>query len=159
MSISSEITRLSTNVSNALTSIAAKGVTVPSGSKSDDLADLIDLIPTASAGTITNNTTLPSGSTSSGTVNRGSYIKIGAGAYGSDMYYQAQPNSGTLTIDTSSDAGTISVDGYANVSVTGINIPVPSSGTNTFSITVPNGTNDTITFTFTVDTSGNTTIE
>ena len=151
MSISSEITRLSTNVSNALTSIAAKGVT--------DLADLIDLIPTASAGTITNNTTLPSGSSSSGTVNRGSYIKIGAGAYGSDMYDQAQPNSGTLTIDTSSDAGTISVDGYANVSVTGINIPVPSSGTNTFSITVPNGTNDTITFTFTVDTSGNTTIE
>ena len=159
MSISSEINRISGNVSAALLKIASKGVTVPSGSKSDDLADLIDLIPTASAGTITNNTTLPSGSTSSGTVNRGSYIKIGAGAYDDDLYYQAQPNTGTLPIDTTSDAGTISVDGYASVSISGINIPIPLSGTNTFQIKVPNGANDTITFTFTVDTSGNTTIE
>lgn len=41
MSISSEITRISGNVSDALTAIGAKGVTVPSGSNSDDLADLI----------------------------------------------------------------------------------------------------------------------
>lgn len=41
-------------------------------------------------GTITNNTTLPSGSTSSGTINRGSYIKIGAGYNTSDKYYLAQ---------------------------------------------------------------------
>lgn len=41
MSISSEITRISGNVSDALTAIAQKGVTVPSGSNSDDLADLI----------------------------------------------------------------------------------------------------------------------
>ena len=44
MSISSEITRISGNVSDALTAIAAKGVTVPSGSNSDDLADLIAAI-------------------------------------------------------------------------------------------------------------------
>lgn len=159
MSISSEISRISTNISNAMTAIEAKGVTIPTGSNSDDLADLIAAIDVPSAGTITNNTTLPSGETSSGTVNRGSYIKIGAGSYDDDLYYQAQSNSGTLAITTSSDAGTISVDGYASVNISGINIPVPSSGTNTFSITVPNGANDTITFTFTVDSSGNTTIE
>ena len=44
MSISSEITRISGNVSDALTAISNKGVTVPSGSNSDDLADLIGQI-------------------------------------------------------------------------------------------------------------------
>jgi len=108
-----------------------------------------------SNGIITNNT---SGGTSSGTINRGSQIKISSGYYASDTYYTAQSNSGTLTIDTSKNSGTISVDGYANVNITGINIPKPSSGTNTFQIKVPNGANDTITFTFTVDANGNTTI-
>ena len=41
MSISSEITRISGNVSAALTAIGAKGVTIPSGANSDDLATLI----------------------------------------------------------------------------------------------------------------------
>lgn len=63
------------------------------------------------AGTITNNT---SGGTSSGTINRGKQIKIGAGMYNADKYYTAQANSGTKTISAS---GTISVDGYVNASV------------------------------------------
>lgn len=46
MSISSEITRISGNVSAALTAIENKGVTVPQGSTSDDLATLIGLIQT-----------------------------------------------------------------------------------------------------------------
>ena len=46
MSIQSEITRLSGNVADALTAIAAKGVTVPQGSNSDDLATLIGSIQT-----------------------------------------------------------------------------------------------------------------
>ena len=50
MSISSEITRLSGNVSDALTAIAAKGVTVPSGSNSDDLATLIGQIQAGGGG-------------------------------------------------------------------------------------------------------------
>ena len=41
MSIQSEITRISTNVSDALDAIEDKGVTIPSGANSDDLADLI----------------------------------------------------------------------------------------------------------------------
>lgn len=46
MSISSEISRISGNVQAALTAIANKGVTVASGSNSDDLATLIAAIPT-----------------------------------------------------------------------------------------------------------------
>lgn len=44
MSIQSEINRISGNVSDALDAIEAKGVTVPAGSNSDDLADLIEQI-------------------------------------------------------------------------------------------------------------------
>lgn len=45
MSIQSEITRIATNISNALSAIANKGVTVPTGSNSDDLAGLIAAVP------------------------------------------------------------------------------------------------------------------
>lgn len=44
LSIQSEITRISGNVTAALEAIAGKGVIVPVGSTSDDLADLIALI-------------------------------------------------------------------------------------------------------------------
>jgi len=44
MSIQSEITRLSGNVSDALDAIEAKGVTIPTGANSDDLANLIGQI-------------------------------------------------------------------------------------------------------------------
>lgn len=50
MSISSEISRISGNVSDALTAIANKGVTVPSGANSDDLATLIAAIDTGGGG-------------------------------------------------------------------------------------------------------------
>ena len=106
------------------------------------------------AGTITNNT---SGGSSTATINRGNQIKIGKGYYPNDLYYKAQNNSGTLTIDTSKNRGSISVDGYSFINITGINIPKPSSGTNTFAVKVPNGSS-TITFTFSVDSSGNVTI-
>lgn len=82
-------------------------------------ASTVNITPTVSNGTelyiikgaITNNT---SGGTSTATVNRGKQIKIGAGYYPSDLYYTAQANSGTKTITSS---GTISVDGYANISL------------------------------------------
>ena len=73
------------------------------------------------AGTITNNT---SGGTSSGTVNRGNQIKIGAGYYNNDTYYTAQSNSGTKTISAS---GTTSVDGYANASVAAGSATTPAT--------------------------------
>lgn len=52
MSIASEIARLSKNVSDSLDAVAAKGVTVPSGSNSDDLPGLIAQI-TGGGGAIT----------------------------------------------------------------------------------------------------------
>lgn len=83
-------------------------------------------------GTITNNT---SGGTSSGTVNRGSQIKIGAGYYSADSYYTAQENSGTLDITQS---GTTSVDGYANVNVPATAIVVNVTATSNTSKTINN---------------------
>lgn len=52
MSIQSEITRISGNVSDALDAITAKGVTVPAGSTSDDLADLISQISGGGGGSM-----------------------------------------------------------------------------------------------------------
>lgn len=52
MSISSEISRISGNVSDSLAAVAAKGVTVPSGSNSDDLAGLIAQISGGGTGAI-----------------------------------------------------------------------------------------------------------
>lgn len=43
--------------------------------------------------------------------------------------------------------------------ISGVTIPTPASGTNTFAVTLPNGGSDTITLTFAVDASGNWTIE
>lgn len=50
MSIQSEIDRIAQNVSDSLDAVAAKGVTVPAGSTSDDLPSLIASIPTGSGG-------------------------------------------------------------------------------------------------------------
>lgn len=50
MSIQSEISRISGNVSAALTAITQKGGTVPAGSNSDNLATLISQIPTGGGG-------------------------------------------------------------------------------------------------------------
>ena len=49
MSISSEITRISNAKTAISESIANKGVTVPSGTKIDGMATLIDSIPTGGA--------------------------------------------------------------------------------------------------------------
>lgn len=145
-----EITGAIATKSGADLTTSGDTVTVPVGYYAEQATKSV------SAGTVTNNTTLPSGSTSSGTLNAGSYIKIGAG-YHTEQYYLGggASVSGTLTITDSSNAGTdIDVSSYANVNVTGINVPAGKS----FSITVPNGHNGTITFVFTVDASGNTTV-
>ena len=46
MSIQTEITRLRANVKNTLNAISAKGVTVPASSTSDNMAQLVSMIPT-----------------------------------------------------------------------------------------------------------------
>ncbi len=67
MSIQSQINRLSQNVSNSLTAVAAKGVTVPSGSTSNNLAALIAQIETRPAAYAYVKVTFPSGSTCTAT--------------------------------------------------------------------------------------------
>lgn len=62
MSISSEITRISGNVADALTAIGNKGVTVPQGANSDDLADLIGSIQTGGGSSVQTATGTVSGS-------------------------------------------------------------------------------------------------
>lgn len=50
MSISTDITRIQTNITNALSAITEKGVTVPDGANSDHLAELISSIEAGSGG-------------------------------------------------------------------------------------------------------------
>ena len=57
---------------------------------------------------ITNNTTLPSGSSSSGTINEGSYLKIGAGYYPTDRYYMAQARTNGSVNNPTATKGTVS---------------------------------------------------
>lgn len=52
MSVQSEITRISSNVTAALAAIADKGVTVPDGATSDDLHDLIVSIESGAGGSV-----------------------------------------------------------------------------------------------------------
>lgn len=64
---------------------------------------------TVGTGAIAINQSLPSGSSSSGTINRGTYIKIGAGYYASTLYYLAQNvSNGTITNNTTLPSGTSS---------------------------------------------------
>lgn len=95
----------------------------------------IDITTTTPAGQINSAvSSLPQDTAATGTIVRGNYIKIGAGYYNSDVYYQAETNgSGTLVLTTSDSAQTlISSDGYASVKVEGINVPVDK----TFALTV-----------------------
>lgn len=71
-------------------STSAQYLNIPTGYNTAASYYTISAMPTS---TITNNTTLPSGSTSSGTINRGSYIKIGAGYVSADTYYLAQADA------------------------------------------------------------------
>lgn len=129
-------------------------VTTGSTLSSEDTVSITPTVTDGTAqyitkGTITNNT---SGGTSSGTINRGYQIKVGAGYYSADAYYEAQANSGRLILTTADNAYTnISCDGYQNVSAEGINLPYPASSSSTtyreFQVQVPNG-NSTIIFKF-----------
>lgn len=77
MSIQTQIDRISGNISSALTAIADKGVTVPDGSTSDALAELIASIEAGGGGlpegiaAMTSGTYIPESSVSSCTIEHG----------------------------------------------------------------------------------------
>ena len=73
MSISSEIARISGNITDSLTAVASKGITVPSGSNSDDLPDLIAQIPNNYSVTLS-LTGASSSATTNKVVSGGSYF-------------------------------------------------------------------------------------
>ena len=152
MSISSQITRISGNVSNALAAIANKGVTVPSGSDSDDLADLIGLISTDSTYTITKNLTSVTSSADDTKVIAGnsffteltpasgyyiSSITVTMGGVDiTEQVFKAGTGAKTITVNGTYAASADNLSGYTAVSV---NVPSGSASLGTKSIT-SNGT-------------------
>lgn len=169
MSISSEITRISGNVSDALTAIANKGVTVPSGSNSDDLATLIAQISSGGTGAITiTDTTDSHGGTireitgidisdttaTASDVASGKYFYTAAGTKTQGTY---SGPSGTKNISiTSNGTTTENVTSYASASIS-VNVPNSYSSSDEGKV-VSNGalvsqTSDTVTTNGTVDTT------
>lgn len=121
MSISSEITRISGNVSDSLDAVAAKGVTVPTGSNSDDLPTLISQIPTGgfdfSKAII--HVIAPTGSTlyfTLGGIVRGTIpptdsILNGTDSRFSDYFYEVNATDyGEWAIETATDLRYVTVD-------------------------------------------------
>ena len=114
--ISSEISRISGNVSDALDAIEAKGVTVPSGSNSDDLATLIAQISGGGTGAIS---IVDTADAAGGTVRTITALDISdttaaAGDVASGKYFytaDGTKTAGTIATKTSSDltASTLTV--------------------------------------------------
>ena len=101
MSISSEITRLSGNVSDALTAISNKGVTVPSGSNSDDLATLIGQI--SGSMSLQEKTVTPTNSTIVVVPDNGKVLAASTGTVnqsGSSITIQATVDLSALVVGT-----------------------------------------------------------
>lgn len=106
--IANEITRITGNITDSLEAVADKGVTVPTGSNSDDLAGLIALISTGGGG---------------------GGVEI---TQDQDGYLVLDPDGGsgpTLVTKTITQNGTYNpasdnADGYSAVTV---NVPTPSS--------------------------------
>lgn len=121
MSIQSEITRISGNVADALDAIENKGVTVPAGSNSDDLADLIAQITGGGGGGIVIDDTLDA-------------------AGGTVRTITATPISGTKSI-TANGIG-IDVASYAAVDVA---VPAPTPELQTKTNISPTESSQTIT--------------
>lgn len=121
MSIQSEITRIAGNVSDALDAIANKGVTVPVGSNSDDLATLIAQITGGggSAIVITDTTDPVSG----GTIRTITAVDIsGDTVTASDMLYGVTAHDASGTAVT----GNIVTKTQADLSASGDTVTVPA---------------------------------
>lgn len=100
MSIQSEITRISGNVADALTAIAAKGVTVPQGANSDDLADLIAAI----ASDLTTKTITLNGSYSAQDDNADGYSAVTVNVQNGASMTEVQNQYGTELVITSAQS-------------------------------------------------------
>lgn len=142
MSIATEIARISQNITDSLTAVSGKGVTVPTGSNSDDLPGLIAQIQQGSGSAIVitdeqdshggtirhiNAVALTGDTVSAGTLLQGytAHNSLGQAITGT---YVPPPAAtlGTKSITTNGtyNASSDSLDGYSSVTVT-----VSSGGT------------------------------
>ena len=137
MSISSEITRITNKRDAALTAVANKGVTVPSGSTIDDLPDLISAISTGGGGGATYSVTMSlNGVTSSTddttvlqgnsffadlTPTNGAAIDIVTVTMGgvdiTSQVFTPGTKTKTITVDGTYSAADDNASGYSSVSV------------------------------------------
>lgn len=147
MSISSEISRISQNVADSLEQVALKGVTVPAGSTSDDLPDLIAQISQggggggviisdttdAAGGTVRTITGVQISGTKSITAN-GTGIDVAEYQYVNVAVPSSSPNLQAKTnINPTTSSQTIQADsGYDGLSSVQINaMPSGTAGTPT----------------------------
>lgn len=120
-------------------------------------------IQSATASATGTNTVTPSASVSGSNVtlsntNNGISITATGGGTASASASVTASQSGYAKAGTAIGSGTIVAESQTTTAasyISGVSIPVPTSGTNSFSVTLPNGASDTITLTFTVDASGN----
>lgn len=121
MSIQSEITRIAGNVSDALTEIANKGVTVPVGSNSDDLATLIAQITGGGGSAIVITDTIDP--VSGGTIRTITAVDIsGDTVTASDMLYGVTAHDASGTAVT----GNIVTKTQADLSASGDTVTAPA---------------------------------
>lgn len=107
---------------------------------------------------ITNNTTLPSGSTSSGTINFGSYIKIGAGYYPTDRYYRSYSTTGSVTVPNSISGSTATLSTGSGTLTLTKTVSVTPNVTTAGYITTGTAGNSSVTLTANVTTKAAATI-
>lgn len=120
MSIQSEITRIAGNVSDALDAIANKGVTVPVGSNSDDLATLIAQITGGGSAIVITDTI---DSVSGGTIRTITAVDIsGDTVTASDMLYGVTAHDASGTAVT----GNIVTKTQADLSASGDTVTAPA---------------------------------
>lgn len=157
MSIQSEISRISGNVSSALSAISDKGVTVPAGSTSDDLADLIAAIPSGNNYQTKSRSYTPSETAQSETVTAdASYdalesVSVSVGAISPTYVGSGITRRSSSDLSASGATVTAPAGYYANAATKSVasgsaTAPVSISGT---SASVSTGTN-TLTLTKTV---------
>lgn len=117
MSIQSEIDRIQSNISAALSELEARGADVPAGANSDDLATLIadEIVPVANGGT--GATTAANARTNLGVTP----ANIGAAA-ATHKHSAADITSGTLPIARGGTGATTAANARTNLGITPANI-------------------------------------
>lgn len=114
MSVQSEISRISGNVAAALAAIAEKGVSVPSGSKSDALASLIAAIEAGGGG---------AGGCITGTFTPSTYtdvVEIGSSIPDDNFFFAVM-----ITVKTTKNSNSYILCGYftcINGTISGVNV-------------------------------------